>query len=171
MSAQPAERRRFGRGVMIAIAGVTTLALVVHESPPLALVNETASIPKGLYLRSIDQAPRRGAIVAVEPPPSARRYLHSLGMPARVPLLKRIAALGGDQVCRTGQELHWSGREATAFPRDRRGAALPAWTGCQRLGADELLVMGDTPTSFDSRYFGPVRRASLTGVYVEALRW
>jgi conjugative transfer signal peptidase TraF len=156
---------------MIAIASLVTLALVAHASPPLALVNESPSLPKGLYLRSWNQRPRRGAVVALEPPAPARRYLHSLGMPASVPLLKRIAALAGEQVCRNGRELHWSDREAMALPRDRRGSALAAWSGCRRLAADKLLVMGDTPTSFDSRYFGPVRRSSLTGVYVEALRW
>jgi type IV secretory pathway protease TraF len=92
-------------------------------------------------------------------------------MPASVPLLKRIAAVGGDQVCRTSDALQWANRSALALPRDRRGWALPSWSGCRRLAGDELLVMGDTPTSFDSRYFGPVRRSSLAGVYVEALRW
>jgi conjugative transfer signal peptidase TraF len=171
MNMEIAKRGLSVRGAVAAIAALTGLGLMANAMPPLALLNESASLPKGIYLRSFDQTPRRGAVVAVQPPPEARRYLASLGMPASVPLLKRIAAVSGDQVCRTGDQLKWSGRMAMARPRDRRGSALPAWSGCLRLGADELLVMGDTPTSFDSRYFGPVRRSSLTGVYVEALRW
>jgi type IV secretory pathway protease TraF len=154
-----------------AVAALASLGVIAHPAAPLALLNESPSLPKGLYLRSLDQTPRRGDIVALEPPPAARRYLASLGMPASVPLLKRVAAVGGEPVCRGGAELRWPGRAVAALPRDRRGSALPAWSGCRRLGADELLVVGDTPTSFDSRYFGPVRRASLTGVYWEAVRW
>jgi conjugative transfer signal peptidase TraF len=156
---------------MIAVIGLATLGVIARASPPIALVNESPSIPRGLYLRSFDQTPRSGVVVAVNPPPAARRYLTSLGMPARVPLLKRVAALRGDRVCRTGDALRWSGRTAIALPKDRRGSPLPAWSGCRRLAGDELLVMGDTPTSFDSRYFGPVRRPDVAGIYMEALRW
>lgn len=163
--------RRPSHLALVAVAGLVGLGLIAHAAPPLALLNESPSLPKGLYVRSLDQTPRRGSVVALEPPPAARRYLASLGMPTSVPLLKRIAAVRGESVCRGGAELRWPGRAVPALPRDRRGSALPAWSGCHRLGAYELLVMGDTLTSFDSRYFGPVRRTSLTGVYVEALRW
>jgi type IV secretory pathway protease TraF len=171
MSGQIAKLRMPGSAATVAAAGLVCLGLIARASPPLALVNESPSLPKGLYLRSLDQAPRPGGVVAVEPPAFARRYLASLGMPASVPLLKRVAAVGGERVCRRGAELSWAGRTAVALPHDRRGASLPVWSGCRRLGADELLVIGDTATSFDSRYFGPVRRSSLIGVYVEALRW
>lgn len=171
MSAQIAKLRMPGVAALVAAGGLMSLGLIARASPPLALINESSSLPKGLYLRSLDQAPVQGGVVAVEPPAFARRYLAALGMPASVPLLKRVAVVGGERVCRTGGELRWRGRTAVALPRDRRGVSLPAWSGCRRLGADELLVIGDTPTSFDSRYFGPVRRSSLVGVYVEALRW
>jgi len=39
------------------------------------------------------------------------------------------------------------------------------------LRTDELFVLGDTPGSFDSRYFGPIRRAQVEGVYRETLTW
>jgi type IV secretory pathway protease TraF len=155
---------------IVAVAGLASLGVIARSAPPLALLNESPSLPKGLYVRSLDQTLRQGAVVALEPPPTARRYLASLGMPASVPLLKRIAAVGGERVC-GGAELRWSAHAVVALPRDRRGSALPAWSGCRRLDPDELLVVGDTPSSFDSRYFGPVRRTSLTGVYVEALKW
>jgi type IV secretory pathway protease TraF len=92
-------------------------------------------------------------------------------MPHAAPLLKRVAAGSGDHVCRQGADLEWRGGAVRALSRDRRGLGLPAWAGCRRLAADELLVLGDTPTSFDSRYFGPVRRTAVEGVYVEALTW
>lgn len=160
--------RRAGWGALAALA---TLAVAVRGLPSLALVNESPSIPRGLYIRSFDQRLRTGAVVAVAPPPEGRRYLDRLGMPPETPLLKRVAAIAGDPVCRQGAELRWPGGAARALTRDRFGLGLPAWSGCRRLGADELLVLGDTPASFDSRYFGPVRRAAVEGVYWEALRW
>lgn len=154
--------------VMVSFAG---LGLAARAMPPLALVNPSPSLPEGLYLRSLDQSLRPGAVVAVEPPPMARRYLDALGMPPDVPLLKRAAALAGERVCRTGGRMQWPGHAVWALARDRRGAPLPVWSGCRRLAKDEVLVLGETPTSFDSRYFGPVRRTRLRGVYVEALKW
>lgn len=170
MSAERTTAPRTARAAIGAGLVVIGLGLAVQAAPPLALLNESSSLPKGLYLRAFDQTPRQGAVVALDQPPAARRYLAKLGMPPHIPLLKRIAATGGELVCRSGGKLQWAGRSVTALPRDRRGAPLPAWSGCRLLAADELLVIGDTPTSFDSRYFGPVRRASLTGIYVEALR-
>jgi conjugative transfer signal peptidase TraF len=139
--------------------------------PDVVLVNETPSLPKGLYLRVPDRRPSRGAIVAIAQPQSARAYLATLQMPPDVKLLKRIVATAGDEVCREAGTVRWSGGEVRAYERDRRGVPLRSWRGCRRLGDDQLLVLGDTPTSFDSRYFGPVRAASVSGVYVEALRW
>jgi conjugative transfer signal peptidase TraF len=159
----------------LALAGAATVlaAGVIAEAHwrDVALVNETPSLPKGLYLRAPDQRLRRGKVVAITQPPSARAYLASLHMPSDVKLLKRIVATPGDLVCREGETLRWPRGDMRAFEHDRRGVPLPSWTGCRRLGADQLLVLGDTPTSFDSRYFGPVRADSVTGIYVEALRW
>jgi conjugative transfer signal peptidase TraF len=159
----------------LALAGAATVfaAGVIAESRwrDVALVNETPSLPRGLYVRATDQTLRRGDVVAIAQPPGSRGYLASLHMPSDVKLLKRIVATAGDEVCREGDKVRWSGGGVQAFSHDRRGVPLPSWSGCRRLGDDQLLVLGDTPTSFDSRYFGPVRAASVTGVYVEALRW
>jgi type IV secretory pathway protease TraF len=162
---------KIGRAGWGALAAFAALGLAVRALPSPALVNESPSIPRGLYLRALDQRLRPGAVVAVAPPPEARRYLEGLGMPPGTPLLKRVAAVAGDHVCRQGADLQWRGGAVRALSRDRRGIGLPAWSGCRRLAADELLVLGDTPTSFDSRYFGPARRAAVEGVYVEALTW
>jgi type IV secretory pathway protease TraF len=134
------------------------------------LINETPSVPRGLYRRT-PAAPQPGTVVAVTPPTSARRYLSTLGAPADARLLKHVAAGPGDTVCRHGRRLTWARGEAVAMARDRRGRALPVWRGCRRLGSDELLVIGDSPASFDSRYFGPIRRTAIEGVYREAWRW
>ena len=62
-------------------------------------------------------------------------------------------------------------RTVRIHARDRTGVALPAWRGCRRLAPDERLLLGDTPASLDSRYFGPVRIAQIEGFYRETLTW
>lgn len=153
------------------ILGLVLLGGAMIDGPALAIVNESPSLPRGLYLRNDPAAPERGAIVTVPQPPSVRAYLARLGMPADVRLIKRVAATAGDAVCSDGRWLLAPGRMVEVRGKDRIGAELPVWRGCRRLGADERFLLGDTPTSLDSRYFGPVRTAQIEGVYRETLTW
>jgi type IV secretory pathway protease TraF len=160
----------------ILLVGVATLAAALPaastRTPPPLLVNESVSVPRGLYRLSGASTLDVGDLVAVRPPAGpARSYLNSLGAPPDQALLKRVAARGGERVCSGGGRLRTPRRRVSVPTRDRRGAPLPAWQGCRTLAADELLVLGDTPTSFDGRYFGPVRRADVQGRYREVLRW
>lgn len=153
-----------------ACAALTLAALMPAPSRPLLVINESHSLPRGLYLRSFG-GPARDRIVALVPPVTAQAYLTQLGAPADAQLLKRVAAGAGERVCRSGPWLTWPDGKAMALARDRRGHLLPAWQGCHRLSTDEVLVMGDTALSFDGRYFGPVRRSALGGVYREVVSW
>lgn len=162
------------RRILLAAAGMAAalgLAAAPNDQPPLALINETPSVPKGVYVRSLDAEPRIGRLVAIVQPATARTYLASLGVPPDMRLLKRVAATGGDTAC-AAEGVLWTPRVQVAVPpRDGRGAPLPAWRGCRTLAADELLLLGDTATSFDGRYFGPVRRVEVEATYREVLRW
>lgn len=160
------------RLILVGVGVLTAVALAAWSRPGSApwLINESASLPRGLYALSAEP-PALGSIVAVTPPASARTYLAGLGAPRDARLLKYVAALPGEAVCHDGRRMRWGRGEADALIRDRRGRALPAWRGCRRLGADELLLIGQSPWSFDSRYFGPVRRHEVQGVYREVLRW
>jgi type IV secretory pathway protease TraF len=159
-----------------AMVGVTSVLLafgasVADHAPALALVNESPSLARGLYVRASSQAIRRGVVVATPQPAAGRTYLAALGMPADVLLIKRVAAVEGDRVCRGPGRLVTPTRTVEVHDRDRRGANLPVWIDCRRLETGEVFLLGDTASSFDSRYFGPVRREALTGVYKEALTW
>lgn len=156
-------------GVVVVALGVA--AALADRTPALALVNESPSLPRGLYLREIGAAPGRGATVALAQPPAARAYLGPLGMPPEVLLIKRVAAVQGDLVCREGGGVRVAGRRVAVLEQDGRDRALPQWRGCRRLGGGELFVLGDTAGSFDSRYFGPVDVDDLDGVFRETLTW
>ena len=155
----------------VAVFALGCLALIGEHVPALALVNESPSLPEGLYARRFGAEIERGVVVAIPQPTTARAYLADLGMPGDVALIKRVAAAGGDRICVDGAQLRTPGGVRWVRTHDRRGAVLPRWSGCRRLGSDELFLLGDTAGSFDSRSFGPVMRSEVLGVYQEVLRW
>ena len=145
--------------------------LWIDAQRPIVLVNESPSLPRGLYVRDEDAAVSRGTVVALRQPAAARAYLKRWGMPADTLLIKRVAAVSGDAVCAADGMLQAPERTVAVRARDLAGLPLPHWTGCRRLGPGEVFLLGDTPTSFDGRYFGPLRTGQLTGVYKETLTW
>jgi conjugative transfer signal peptidase TraF len=143
----------------------TALVLPAH---PWLVWNATASAPVGLYRLSSD-APKQGDFALAEAPASARELAAERGyLPADVPLVKRIAAATGDTVCAETDRILINGALVTRrLVTDGKRRALPAWTGCRTLGKDDVfLLMASVPTSFDGRYFGVTRRASLIGKLV-----
>lgn len=162
-SREPQRRAMTGAGwlaIMVVSGALLTRA-------PQVLINTTASEPRGLYLKTRDD-PGRGRLVAFPAPPAAFPYAdRRLAYLHRTPLLKAVAAGPGDQVCTLNGQLAIGGQvRARIVQRDRYGIALPHWTGCRRLAPDELFVFSDrVPNSFDSRYFGPIRRGAVLGVY------
>ena len=156
------------RGAM-ALAGVVilaTLATVAVSAPRRVLWNATASIPTGLYLLRGNASLHVGERVAIAPPTEVQRLLAERRyLPPGVPLLKRIAAVSGQRVCRSARTITIDGRYAgVALVRDRAGRHLPVWSGCTVLRPGELFVLSPAaPDSFDGRYFGVLRTANVIG--------
>jgi conjugative transfer signal peptidase TraF len=130
------------------------------------LYNQTPSVPPGWYVRSTDEI-ARGALVTVRAQDVAPDYAGARNFTdAGDRFIKRIAANDGDSVCAEGESIRINDRTvAHRAAQDSQGHALPHWSGCRTLVADEVFLMGDTPDSFDSRYFGPVSAADIEGVW------
>ncbi|MGE4061678.1 MAG: conjugative transfer signal peptidase TraF [Sphingomonadales bacterium] len=164
-------RRRRGRRrprAILALSlfglGLVGLAMLAQPAPWLVW-NASASAPIGLY-RVLPGKLVRGDLVLVHTPDSVRHLAAERGyLPATAPLVKRIAALDGDVICAAANVISVNGRVvAERLARDRLGRPLPAWTGCQTLETNDVfLLMEDVASSFDGRYFGPVRRAAIIG--------
>ncbi len=125
--------------------------------PKLLLWNASASAPRGLYLLRPATPLHIGELVAVAPPEPLARFAALRGyLPLGVPLLKHIAALEGQTVCRLAYTITIDGRPvATVRERDSRGRLLPRWQGCRALRAGEVFLLNSAiPDSFDGRYFG-----------------
>lgn len=144
----------------IALVGFSAIA---HPQPRLVW-NASASAPIGLY-RVVSGAPERGDFVLVRIPKSIEKLAAFRGyLPAGVPLIKRVAAVAGDDVCAFSGAIIVNGEiVARQCKADRAGRFLPRWNECQELVQGELFLLGDAPDSFDSRYFGPVTSARVIG--------
>jgi conjugative transfer signal peptidase TraF len=149
------------------VAPPALAAVLAGAAPPALLWNPSESEPKGLYVR-VAAAPQVGRIIAFRAPAAAFPYADGrMGYLHQVPILKQVAAGPGDVVCTRGKVLSINGRpRAPVLGQDPRGRALPHWDGCRPLGPDEFFVYSDRiPNSFDSRYYGPVARAQILGVF------
>jgi conjugative transfer signal peptidase TraF len=156
-------RRRFLLAGVVATATLATLTVPVAR---YAVWNATASVPTGLYAIRGRASLHVGERVAIEPPPELRRLLAERHyLPTNLPLLKRIAAVRGQRVCRFGHGVTIDGEFAgVAQARDRLGRPLPVWAGCRTLRVGELFVMNPAASgSFDGRYFGPLRLDTVIG--------
>ncbi|HEY0630108.1 MAG TPA: S26 family signal peptidase [Sphingomicrobium sp.] len=151
---------------ILVLCTVLPLLLSLAWKPAIRFVwNASPSAPVGLYYLSPGAPVRRGDMVVAWTPGRARmlaaerRYL-----PRNVPLVKRVAAVAGDRICGLGGILSINGRRLAARQRtDPAGRPMPAWQGCRRLRRPEYLLLMDSPSSFDGRYFGPTRRSEILG--------
>lgn len=140
-------------------------------------VNDTASMPRGLWqVRAVNAPLRRGEIVAVclpDTPPvreaAARGYIPAGTCPGgHEPLVKTVAAVASDVVTVTPDGIAVDGQpvENTAqLAQDRAGRPLrPVPAGVYEVMPGQIwLLSGHDPRSFDSRYFGPVSAANVKG--------
>jgi conjugative transfer signal peptidase TraF len=151
-------------------AGMLGLALLagsaVATPRPLLAWNATASAPIGFYRVQPAGTLYIGELVLARPPaPLAVLFARRGYLPLGVPLLKHVAALAGDRVCRTGLRITIDGRfVALALARDHLGRPLPGWSGCRRLADGEVFLLNaDVPVSLDGRYFGPLSITAIVG--------
>lgn len=157
---------RFGYVMTTYFSALSVGILSLFPVAPKLIWNASASLPIGFY--TIEPAEHLDVtdLVAVDPPEPLgsflieRRYLRR-----GVPLLKRVAGLPGQQVCRSGTHVTVDGIDmGDALARDRHGRELPAWQGCRHVADGEVFLMNWwVEDSLDGRYFGPLPVTSIMG--------
>ena len=148
------------------LAATSAVALSGPSAHPSLIWNASASVPVGLYRVQPDPRPHDDDIVVVRPPEDLVWFLAEGGyLPRGVPLLKHVAALGGQRVCRIGAAVSVDGAPiGDALERDHRGRPLPVWQGCVVLTDAQVFLMNpDRADSLDGRYFGPLDRSTIVG--------
>lgn len=156
----------FARPPLLAsLCGLVLIAMSAM-TPPVGLIwNRTGSLPVGLYAVFDKDTLMREDLVAFQPAKSQQDWLEARGYIGHGwPLIKQVAALEGDTVCRLGQDVSVNGRViARALERDMKGRQLPRWQGCEALAPGEVFLMAPHPHSIDGRYFGVQKASAIRG--------
>lgn len=167
LRAKAKRRRKLHRFALGIAAGALALGLTIVFPPAPRLVwNASASAPIGLYLVSPGDQIAPGDMVIARVP---ERYRHMAAqrryLPMNVPLVKRVVAGPGDEICALGSTIFLDGRPTVQrVERDGKGRPMPHWQGCIWLHSGEhFLLMTDSPASFDGRYFGISTASDIIG--------
>lgn len=144
---------------------VAFVAIAVAAPRPRLIWNASASAPVGFYRVDTVRRPALGDLVVIAPPNRVARFLAERRyLPLGVPLMKHVAALPGQTVCRSGAIVTIDGRRAVvAQARDRLRRPLPVWQGCHRIGNGELFLLNPAEASLDGRYFGILPNSGVIG--------
>lgn len=156
--------RQFTLATMLAGTALVAMPMWSGHAPHL-IWNASASIPIGLYRVLQTETPQVGDLVTVMPPDDLAGFLDRRGyLPRGVPMIKRVLALPGTEICRIGTTvIAYDHAYGEARLRDRAGRDLPQWQGCRVLAESEVFLMNwDAADSFDGRYFGPLPATSIT---------
>ncbi|WP_454888080.1 conjugative transfer signal peptidase TraF [Sphingomonas oryzagri] len=159
---------------VLSIAGVAAAAAGVR-------VNVTRSVPLGFY-RTTDEPIHKGAYVIFCPPQRElfalalkRRYIEPGDCPGgSYPMMKRILAAKNDRVQIGPNGIVINGVAVpNSKPRPYDGAKreLPHFVGSGKIAAGDVIVVGESKVSFDSRYFGPIPRQQISTVVRPIVTW
>ena len=151
-----------------ATIGLGLLAVKPLVNPtPFVIWNASESVPLGMYFVSKHQ-PVLGKIAVIKPSEWVQIYTSSRGyLPQNVWLLKPVFAAHPSIICRFGRYIFVDGKlVAKSRIHDQEHRLLLAWKGCKALKPEEVFVLAKPRASFDSRYFGPVKREQIVGTAI-----
>lgn len=157
---------RFSTLAVMLVGIAVLVAPVVAEPVPLYVWNVSESVPLGLYRLWPADRLFVTELVAIQPPEPLATFLDLNGyLPVGIPMLKRVLALPGQTVCRSGRTISVDQIDmGEARERDSRGRPLPVWHGCRVVGEDELFLMNwQSKELLDGRYFGPIAASAVIG--------
>lgn len=134
--------------VLVIIPLIALAAAVAIQSIGLVFfMNRTASMPQGIYVKNGINCWDIGCVIVFK----INAYKSNL--------IKYIAGIGGDQYYFDETGSLWINGNLVAQKNiEKYPQPLIEHSICQQLNADELLVIGDNENSYDSRYFGPIKK-------------
>nr|WP_321509878.1 S26 family signal peptidase [uncultured Hyphomonas sp.] len=158
------------------VAGLVLLGSSSPAHPVRIIWNRTDSVARGLYTvqtLSPDAIPEIGDMVTFSPAPQDRVWLEGRGyIGENWPLLKYVAALPGDTVCRHGATIRINHLPAArALAKDGEGRPLPVWQGCYKLAEGDVFLLAPHTRSLDGRYMGIQRSGRILGKARRVLAW
>ena len=155
-------------GMTLGVIALSALPIWMNFSTKI-VYNPSASAPIGYYWVAEYDSKfelKIGSFVVIPTPiefrlmAAKRHYL-----PINIPLIKKVVAVSGDEICRQHQMISINGKPiAEALIADKQGRKLPIWDGCHTLKNDEFFALMSAKDSFDGRYFGALKTRDIIGI-------
>lgn len=147
------------------IASAALLVAANANFAPKFLWNASDSAPLGLYFVA-EKPVKVGDFALVFPPYQVKEFIEKRGyLPSDTPLIKRVAAMPGAEICRDGARVSINKIViAEALKADSMGRPMPEWSGCFVLESTQIFLLNSHEKSLDGRYFGATNIADVAGV-------
>lgn len=134
-------------------------------------INTSSSLPYGIYLSIPVDNPQRGDLILIcldnhhASLAKKRHYIAHGSCPQKsAPLGKYVQALEGDTISIKKAEVYVNNRyikNSKILKQDLLGNALTGELKAATLTQNEFLVMNNKENSFDSRYFGVIKKGQI----------
>lgn len=136
--------------LFVSLAGCSLIGFS-FLTPKKLILNLTESVPLGLYCVQDAMVIDRGSLIVFR---FQERWL-----------IKEVAGVSGDLFCVSPSgDFSVNGKFiGKAKAKDGYGKKLARVEGCQKVAADEWVVLGYGDRSFDSRYFGTIKSHQILG--------
>lgn len=146
---------------ILSICGVFGLAYYCTQN---LLINPSNSIETGIYRNTLINDFSKGNYVSYKPKPEFQKYIEAnynlKKNKKEVTVLKKIAAVEGDVVEIIDYNIYINGEKLGKIVK-LKGLTENLPNTRKVLSKDEFFLMGETPDSFDSRYFGTVKKKEI----------
>lgn len=154
--------KKFFKVLLITLGIVYTVKLYVYNN---YCINITPSVPKGIYkLKKIEEY-RKGKIVYIEIPDNAKKVIWEREyLPKHINyLVKYIKGIPGDLIQVKNNKLYINDEYQGSIKKyDLQGKILESSLPKNyTLRKDEYVLLGKDDNSYDSRYFGIVKKEKI----------
>ena len=140
---------------------------------PKVVIQVTPSMPRGVYWLDASREIARGDIIVFEAPAQARKLISERDwwkLSVGYFLMKPVVARKADRVTVSSRGLFINGAFFGAVDRfDSKGLPLPLRELDTVLSESEYFTASSYEHSFDSRYFGLIRREAIKGVAIRII--
>ena len=128
------------------------------------MINPTDSIETGIYRNALISNFSKGNYVSYKPEAKFQKYIgtnYNLKKRGKeITVLKKIAASEGDVVEIKNYDIYINGEKSGRVIK-LKGLTENLPNMRKTLSKDEYFLIGETPDSFDSRYFGTVKKKDI----------
>ena len=152
----------------IVFIGLFLVAFVMNQAgKKLIIYNPSESVPRGFYYYA-GMSFKKGDLVLFPVPAIVTEYVaKNYGEKTLQYFVKPVLAMNEEHICFKEENFELEGEFlADIRLNDSQGKPLPLWKECRNLAGNEVFVFADRiENSFDSRYYGPIKKEQIIGVY------